>query len=392
MRRVLAIAAVALKRFVRDRSNLFFVFILPIGIILLVGAQFGGPQGARTAVFVPSDAGVTAEMLVTALEDTGEVVIDRLGSRDAVVDSVARGNAAFGVILPDRLDEELRAGNDVAVEMIGPEGVILGGYEAFINDAMADIAQTEAAIRFVVDRGAGRDEAEAAVEGLIEAVPSIAIETTEVGESLFAGVSGQFDIGATSQLVLFMFLTGLTGSAALIQAKRYGVIRRMLSTPSSPLTIVSGETLGRFGVVLVQGLYIILATLLMFQIDWGNLIGVIAILIVFGATGAGAAMLFGTLFRNDQQAAGIGVVTGLGLAALGGCMLPIELFPPAMEIVAKFTPHAWALDAFAELQRRDGTVFDILPQLGVIAVFAIVLIAVASWRMRATMARTDVSA
>jgi ABC-2 type transport system permease protein len=96
-------------------------------------------------------------------------------------------------------------------------------------------------------------------------------------------------------------------------------------------------------------------------------------------------MLFGTLFRNDQQAAGVGVVTGLGLAALGGCMVPIELFPPAMETVARFTPHAWALDAFAELQRRDGTLVDILPQLGVILAFAALLIGLATWRMRATL-------
>ncbi len=189
-----------------------------------------------------------------------------------------------------------------------------------------------------------------------------------------------------------MFLTGLTGSAALIQSKNYGVTRRMLSTPTSASTVISGEALGRLAVVLVQGIYIIIATTLMFQIDWGNLLGVVAILIAFGACGAGAAMLFGTLFRNDQQASGVGVMVGLGIAALGGCMVPIELFPSAMETVAQFTPHAWAMDAFAELQRRDGTIVDILPQLAVILGFAAVLIAVASWRMSVTLGRSDVSA
>jgi ABC-2 type transport system permease protein len=145
-------------------------------------------------------------------------------------------------------------------------------------------------------------------------------------------------------------------------------------------------------VVVVQGIYIIIATTLMFQIDWGNLLGAAAILLMFGACGAGAAMLCGTIFRNDQQATGVGVIVGLGLAALGGCMVPIEIFPPAMETVARFTPHAWALDAFAELQRRDGTLIDILPQLGVIAVFAAVLLGLASWRMGVTLGRDDVSA
>lgn len=392
MNRILAIAGVALKRFVRERANLFFVFILPIGIILLIGAQFGGGEEPRAAIHVPASAGEIGEGLAAALEATGEVIVIRESSRDAVVDAVALGDVVFGVVIPDELEQRLVAGEDLTIEMIGPTGAILGGYQALVTDAMADLSERETAIRFAAGQGVERDAAAEAVDDLIAVVPAIEVESTEVGESLFAGVSGRFQLGSTSQLILFMFLTGLTGSAAIIQAKRFGVLRRMLSTPSSPLAIVSGEALGRFGVVMVQGLYIIIASTLMFQIDWGNLLGVVAILLVFGATAAGAAMLFGTLFRNDQQATGIGVVTGLGVAALGGCMVPIELFPPAMETVAKFTPHGWALDAFAELQRRDGTLVDILPQLGVIAVFAIVLIGLASWRMRATMAQTYVSA
>jgi ABC-2 type transport system permease protein len=252
---------------------------------------------------------------------------------------------------------------------------------------MAEVTEGEVAIRFAVGEGATRDEAVAAVAGLIDLPPQIVVETTEVGESLFEGIGGQFEIGATSQLILFMFLTGLTGSAALIQSKRLGVTRRMLSTPTSSLTVVAGEAVGRFAVVLVQGLYIVLVSMLMFQVDWGNLFGAAAIIAAFGACGAGGAMLFGTLFRNEQQAAGVGVIAGIGLAALGGCMVPIELFPPAMETVARFTPHAWALDAFAELQRRDGTIADILPQLGVILAFAAVLIGFATWRMRVTLGR-----
>jgi len=392
MKRILAIAGVALKRFARDRSNLFFVFILPIGIILLIGAQFGGGVEPRAAVHLPDDSGPLAQQLAKAIEASGEVIVIDESSRDGVVDRVAVGEAAFGVVIPDGFDAALMAGENVAVEMVGPEGALLGGYQSFVTDAMAALSQRESAIRFAVARGADREQAAAAVDAIGDRVPAINIESTEIGESLFAGVSGQFQLGSTSQLVLFMFLTGLTGSAALIQSKRYGVTRRMLSTPSSPFSIVAGEGLGRFAVVLVQGLYIIIATTLMFQTDWGSILGVIGILIAFGAVGAGGAMLFGTLFRNDQQATGIGVVAGIGLAALGGCMVPIEIFPPAMETVARITPHAWAMDAFAELQRRDGTLIDILPQLGVILLFAIVLIGLASWRMRATMAQSYASA
>jgi ABC-2 type transport system permease protein len=389
MRRVIAITGVALKRFVRERANLFFVFILPIGIIILIGAQFGGGVTPQLGVHVPAGAGQVADSIIAALEESGEVELVRYGDREALIDAVALGIITAGVDLPDGLSARLTAGEDLAIELIGPAGQVLAGYEALLREAVTGAVQVERAIRFAVAEGAPRADAEAAVAELAAGITPILVETAEIGESLFQGVGGQFEIGSTSQLILFMFLTGLTGSAALIQSRRYGVTRRMLGTPTGAFTVVTGEAFGRFAVVLIQGLYIVLATTLMFQIDWGNLLGAAAILLAFGAVGAGAAMLFGTLFRNDQQAAGIGVVVGLGLAALGGCMVPIELFPSAMETVAHFTPHAWALDAFSELQRRDGTLVDILPQIGVILGFAAVLIALATWRMRATLGRSE---
>jgi ABC-2 type transport system permease protein len=125
--------------------------------------------------------------------------------------------------------------------------------------------------------------------------------------------------------------------------------------------------------------------LLLFQVNWGDPVGAAAIMILFGAVAAGTAMLMGTLFRNDQQAAGVGVILGLGVAALGGCMIPIEFFSPTMQKVAHLTPHAWALDAFSILVRENGTIIDILPELAVLALFAVALITIASFRLRRAM-------
>jgi ABC-2 type transport system permease protein len=78
----------------------------------------------------------------------------------------------------------------------------------------------------------------------------------------------------------------------------------------------------------------------------------------------------------------LGVLLGLGLAAVGGSMVPIELFPDAMKTIARFTPHYWANDAFADLVRRNGGFLGILPQLGVLAAFAAGFMLLATWRLR----------
>jgi ABC-2 type transport system permease protein len=235
--------------------------------------------------------------------------------------------------------------------------------------------------------GAGFDESLDVALASEDAAPGMTVDTTALGESVFPTNLGRFDLGAAQQLVLFTFLTALAGSAALILSRRLGVSRRMLSTPTSTGSIILGESAGRWSVAMVQGLYIVLATLLIFQVDWGDPFGAFLILVTFSAVGAGAGMLMGATLSNDQQAVGVGIVVSLSLAALGGCMLPIELFSDTMARVAHLTPHAWALDAFAELVRNGGTVVDILPELAVLTAYATVLLVLAAWRLRITLTR-----
>ena len=80
---------------------------------------------------------------------------------------------------------------------------------------------------------------------------------TQVGEpGMFAGFS-QFTFGASTQLILFMFLTSMTAAARLVYTRQLGVSRRMLSTPTSTWTIVAGEALGRFASRCCRRVYIV---------------------------------------------------------------------------------------------------------------------------------------
>jgi ABC-2 type transport system permease protein len=380
--KIVSIAGANVRRLLRDRSNIFFVFILPLGIILIIGAMFGSGFDPVMGVVAPVDAGLGQE-LVALLEGEESFVTRFYETEEAMLLAVERGSAQAGVVIPEEYDTTLRDGGTTELGFIarldgsGPQ------LRTAVESALSQQAARVRAAGLVVDRtGQPFDGALAVVSTVDPGIADITVETRAVGDAIFPATLGQFDLGASSQLVLFMYLTGLTGSAALIQSRTYGVSTRMLSTPTSSRTIILGETLGRYGVVLVQGVYIVLVTLIVFRVNWGSPVGAVAVLLAFGAVAAGTAMLMGTLFRNDQQAGGIGVMVGLGVAALGGCMVPLEVFSPTMRTVAHFTPHAWALDAFTELVRRDATVMDILPELGALVAFAAGILAVASWRFR----------
>ncbi len=217
-------------------------------------------------------------------------------------------------------------------------------------------------------------------------MPVIEVEVTSIGESPIPESLAGFGLGAQSQLVLFMFVTSMSGATQLILSRRLGVSARMVSTPTGLSTILLGEALGRFGVAMLQGIFIVLSTALAFGVSWGDPLAAAVIVGLFAAVGAGAAMLVGAVANNAEQASGVGVFAGLGIAALGGAMAPPEIFPPIMDAISRFTPHRWAIDGLRELAVGGG-VMDILPQVGVLAAFAVVLLGLATWRLRLALTR-----
>ncbi len=380
--KALAVAAVNVRRMLRDRSNVFFVFVFPMLLILVLGVSFGGTSDLRFGV-VASQVGPLGEQLVGTLRDIPDVAVERFQTEEALRTSVERGQLEAGIVIPAGYDASLRDGQDVEVRYVARRNELGLQLSETVRAAVADQGQRLRAARFFASEGEGSvEEGLSRADAIRSFLAPVEVVTTTTGKALFPAALGQFDIGASSQLLLFIFLTSLTSATALIETRRLGLSRRMFATPTSSGTIVVGEALGRFGVAMVQGLFIMLGSLLIFGVDWGQPLGAAALLVAFALVGAGAGMLMGSVLRTEQQSIGLGIFVVLGAAALGGCMVPLEFFTPTMQTVAHITPHAWAIDGYAELVRRDGTLVDVLPYLAILLAYAAVLFGLAATRLR----------
>jgi ABC-2 type transport system permease protein len=381
--KVLAIVGVNLRRMVRYRANLFFMLLFPMLLILVIGAAFGSGFTPRLGVVVAGEPGPLADRLVVALEDTEDLRIDRVDSEDELRTAVERGALSAGLVIPAGYDDAAVAGDRIELRYLArpdPSGQQLG---LTVRAALAEQGSLLRAARFTAgEADLSFADGLAAADAAASHISPVTVRTTTLGEALFPEDLGRFDIGASSQLLLFVFLTSLSGAPALIEARRLGVGRRMLASPTPVRTILAGEALGRVAIALVQGAIIMLGAGLLFGVEWGDPLGAMVLLIVFALVASGAAMVMGAAFRTEQQAGAVGIMLGLGLAALGGSMVPIEIFSDTMRTVAKITPHAWANEAFAELVRRDGSLLDIAPQLSVLAAYALVLFLLGGWLFR----------
>ncbi|MER6972861.1 ABC transporter permease [Nocardioides sp. NPDC000445] len=380
--KVLTIAWTNLRRSLQDRTSAFFFVLFPLLMITVLGVAFGGAYEPRVGVVQPA-TGVLSDQLVAALEDAEGFDVRRLDSRAEAVAGVEEGDLEAAVVIPATYAATLAEGQDTAVQYLSRSGRSAQQIGVIVRAVVDDQAGRYRVARTLQHELGGDFGANVARgEAFAGRVPEVAVSTTTVGATALPEDLGRFDLGASSQLLLFIFVTSLTAAASMIDTRRLGVARRMFATPTGMATIVAGEALGRVGVALVQGLIIMVGAAVLFGVSWGDPIAAALLMLSFATVAGGAGMVLGAMATNVQQSTAVGLLVGLGAAALGGSMMPLEFYSPVMLTAAHLTPHAWAADGFAVLVRHDGTVLDILPELGVLAAFAAALYAIGSWALR----------
>jgi ABC-2 type transport system permease protein len=191
------------------------------------------------------------------------------------------------------------------------------------------------------------------------------------------GRGSQFGLPASAMLLMFVFFMPLIIALSLLHALRSGVIHRIRATPTTTTEIVLGEAFGQVLIALTQGLVIMIGASLLFGVGWGHPVGAAALLVLFVLIGAGAALLIGSSFTGEGTVFGLAMVLGLGLPTLGGTLVPpLERMTEPLRTIAHFTPHAWGHKGFAALLQGG----DVWPSIGVLALFATVLMAGGVWR------------
>jgi ABC-2 type transport system permease protein len=286
-------------------------------------------------------------------------------------------------VIPGDYDARLARGSTATISYFARPDSVAQQLRATVQSmAAAQARPFTAAALLQRERGVAFSTALASARAAAARTRGAQVSVSDPGGGTYISGTGRFQSGASTQLLLFVFLNSLNGAAWIIETRRLGVGRRMLSTPTATRTIVAGQLLGRLGIALLQALIIVLGSLLLFGVRWGNPLGTAALIFVFSLVGTGGALLLGSLFGSEQQAGPVALLLGLGLAALGGSMAPLEAFPATARAIAHVTPHAWANDAFSKLLQHHGSFVTILPQLGVLLAFATVLITVAIWQMQ----------
>lgn len=385
--KTLSIGWVYVLRILREPASLFFFFIFPVVMVFIIGIQFGG-GGGRVQLGVSGETSQSiTDQITENLADNQALQLVFYEDETEMLTAVERGSISAGVVFPPQLAARMAVGQPVLIGFVSAPTGLGPQLEATVRQAVTEELIPYRAARFAVDAlGVGFQQSFPLAKAITEQVILTTVVTESVGESLFPPDMGRFDGGAASNLVLFMFLTALTGATAMVSDREMGLDTRIVSTPTSIPRLISGYVTGQFGITFFQGVYIMVLSLAIFGVSWSNLGGSILLVMALSLAGAGAGMLLGSFRLAEAATIGIGVTSGLVLGALGGAMVPLEVLPDTIKTVARFTPQGWAMLGFRDLQ-WEGSLVGIVDNLAVLVGMGVALTSLASLSLRRTLAR-----
>lgn len=378
MNAVLAITRANLRRLLAERSNLFFLVILPLMIVFALGLAIGGGNGEYRVGVVDSEPTALSGSVSERMADTASVTVVRYADPGELRDDVARRSLDVGWIAEP-------SGDAITFKWLAPASGDAIQLRSVFAAAVEEAGVRSRVVAVVAERtGASPATAAEAFDAAGQAAPAPEVIVETVGDPEQNAASFRAVLAA-GQLTLFIFLSSLLGATYLLTTRQLGVTRRMRAAPVTVTSIVAGEALARFLVALLQAGIVFFGSMLLFGVDWRAPGAVGLLCVAMSLVGTGAAMLLGVLARTEQQVSAIGLLLALSLGALGGSMTPLEFFPDALRTAAFATPHAWMNDALWRILVEGAGLSQVWSSIGILAAAGAALLALSSVAMARTL-------
>jgi ABC-2 type transport system permease protein len=369
----------------RDRVALFFLIVLPIIVIVIVGAVAQGFNTFRVGV-VDLDGTQAGRQLVAELSHASGLAVIAYPNLGALDKAVGRSEVNAGVVIPRGLGADERSGKAVAIAILAEQANSTQQAAATqVGSVVENFGGRIEAAQFATRYGGSFSVNLGRATSLEPGTPRVGLASQVIhttGGSLPPG----YEYSAPTELVLFVFLMAVTGGATIVETRRLGMYERMSAAPVRPRTIIAGESITYIVIAALQSLVIVTIGAVVFGVSWGNPLAAAVLIILWCLVGASAGMVAGTFFRTPEQASAIGPILGIVFAMLGGCMWPLSIVSTTMREVGHVTPQAWAVDAWTNLLSNHGDMATISHELGILALFALGLFALATLRLKRMLA------
>ena len=396
MKKIFAIAwKDAIIKFASKSEWLFFL-ILPITFTFLIsGGVPSGEEDNRIRLLVVDEAQTSiSQQIISELENSTAVRAE-IFERDEAESQFDDRSASVVFIIPAGINIESLQNGSAEVELLQqPNNLNATIAERAVLTAIRRVsssisaAQNAVNVREAKQPFASEAEKQAYFEESLALAQSIQADAPDRVNVIEGSTPDEIDYDprtntSAGQLITWVFIP-LFGISALFASEREGgTLRRLLTTPARKATFLLGTITGQVGLALIQMFLLVGFGILVMKLNWGREPLALFVLLFSSALAAAAfGTTMGTFIKTAGQAVGLSIMFGMLFAMMGGCMYPLELFPPAIRSAVRVLPTTWAMEGMLDLGLRGGGLMDILPEAGVLLGFAAVFFSIGVLRFR----------
>lgn len=404
----------------RDKLGLTFMFVMPIVLAVVITAVQNSTFEMLNTNTVPMllcnrDTGEAGSQLETAIHKAGMFRIENLDANEP--DTLIAGrmhakDAVIAIIIPaDFTNKVKHKSNEIAVKALKNFGMqsdsthsdtagiqiqpITMLYHPVLQEAFRQSIQ--GALKSALQVVQNKEVLKSLYFNLNEKAMPDSLEKELIGEQVAINEmpvsrSGSRNIPNASQhnvpawTVFAMFFIVISLGGSVVREKLNGSFVRLKTLPTNYLVSVLSKQLTYLFVTVTQAAVVFSLGIWLFpsmglpRLDLpADILALVIVTLICGWCAVSYAIMIGVLAKTQEQSNGIGAVSIVLMAALGGLLVPSFAMPESFQFVMKLSPLHWCLEAYYGLFLEGGklkdVVLNILPLLGITLVIqAITLI------------------
>jgi ABC-2 type transport system permease protein len=413
LRHILAITWKDLKILIRNRSALIVLFAMPVGFVLVMTSATAGlfsrGQGNIPVLVVNEDKGQLSIQIVEGLKAAEGFQVEtewegQLLTTAKAGELITSRKRQLAIIFPANFSQNILGGASAAQNLQSPAdniqlmldpslsqqftGPIIGTLQGLLLQALTPVG-----IEHLLEQtapGMTQEQRQAVVEQAQQRISSgVSIEQISPPGMSVRQTPNTTQQNVPSYALFGVFFICQVIGLSFIYEKQEGTFRRLLVAPISKSALLIGKLLPYYLVNLIQLVLIFAAGIWIVPLMGNPALNLgthpEALIIVSLATAAAASglgLLVAALVKTPEATGGLGALIAVMMAAIGGCFVPTFVMPNFMQTLSKIVPHSWALQGYQDVLIRGYGTGQVMPEVGVLLIFAVVFFGFALWRFR----------
>ena len=368
MGKILAVGSKEMRQIVRDRRSLLILLFIPAFFLLLYGYALSFDiRDVRLAV-QDADHSTQSRELVSSFVNSGYFKLVGYEDSDAeLARLVDQGRVRAILTIPAGFGRDLALRRPVTVQ------VVIDGDNANTASTVVGYARTLIAEYGAVQMMA---HATARIPGVIVITEPRIWYNPQLRSALFL---------VPGLIAYISMITAVVSTAlSVVREKERGTMEQVRMAPVSPVAYILGKTLPYLVISFTSAVLIVLSAMVLFDLpmrgSWLLLFFAIGLFLV-GAQAQG--LLISTIADTQQVAFQLALLSSmLPTMILSGFIFPISSMPAVVQAITHIVPARYFLVALRAIVLKGADITAFWQDLAALAIFATVLMGLASLRLK----------